>query len=112
MAGVLIGFAIIAVVILVGWILGRLDVLGSEAESIMSRLAFFVLSPALLFTTLARADLGTLFGRDLPVSIVSSGSVIVLSLLVSFLVLRRRTPEAVVNALGAGYANAANIGVR
>ena len=35
-----------------GYLVGRLGVLGPNAPHVLSRLAFFVLSPALLFTVL------------------------------------------------------------
>ena len=107
----LIGFAIIGVVILIGYVVGRVGVLGEHAPKVMSRLVFFVLSPALLFTVLADADVHTLFSSMLVVSAIAA----VLSCLVfagiALLVFRRSIPETVIGSLSAGYVNANNIGI-
>ena len=52
----LTGFVVVGVAILVGWILGRIDLLGEHARPVLARLTFFVLSPFLLFVVLAQAD--------------------------------------------------------
>jgi len=110
-SGVLIGFAIIGVVILIGYVVGRVGVLGEHAPKVMSRLVFFVLSPALLFTVLADADVHTLFSSMLAVSAIAA----VLSCLVfagiALLVFRRGIPETVIGSISAGYVNANNIGI-
>ena len=53
MIGVLIGFAIIGAIIGLGYLIGRSGMLGPRADFPLSRLAFFVLTPALVFTVLA-----------------------------------------------------------
>jgi malonate transporter len=111
MSGVLIGFAIIGVVILIGYVVGRFGVLGEHAPRVISRMVFFVLSPALLFTVLADADVHTLFSSTLVVSAIAAVLSIVLFLGVSLLVFRRKLPEAIIGSLSAGYVNANNIGI-
>jgi malonate transporter len=111
MSGVLIGFAIIGVVILIGYVVGRFGVLGEHAPRVISRMVFFVLSPALLFTVLADADVHTLFSSTLVVSAISAVLSILLFLGVSLLVFRRKLPEAIIGSLSAGYVNANNIGI-
>ena len=54
----LTGFVVVGVAILVGWILGRVDLLGEHGRPVLARLTFFVLSPFLLFVVLAQADTG------------------------------------------------------
>jgi predicted permease len=111
MAGVLIGFAIIGAVIAVGYLVGRLGILGPHAEFVLGRFAFFVLSPALLFTVLAEADAAQLFSSLLPVSAIASLSCMLVFTLVARLFWRRATPETTIGALASGYANANNIGL-
>jgi malonate transporter len=111
MVGVLTGFAIIVAVIAVGYLIGRFDLLGSAADRVLSRLAFFVLSPALLFTVLAEADVSHLFSALLPISAIAAAVNIVAFLVVSLLIWRRKLPEATVGALASGYVNANNIGL-
>jgi malonate transporter and related proteins len=111
MGGVLIGFAIIAAVIAVGYLIGRFGLLGPHAERVLSRLAFFVLSPALLFTVLAEADVARLFSELLPVSAIAALVNITVFVVVAVAVWRRPVPETTVGALAAGYVNANNIGL-
>jgi malonate transporter len=111
MVGVLIGFAIIVAVIGVGYAIGRFDLLGPSAGHVLSRLAFFVLSPALLFTVLARADVQHLFSAVLPISAIAAVINIAVFLVVSLLIWRRSLPEGTIGALAAGYVNANNIGL-
>ncbi len=111
MGGVLIGFAIIAVVIVTGYAIARFGVIGPEAHQVLSRLAFFVLSPALLFTVLAEADLRTLFSVQLPVAAIAAVVPMVIFLVVALAVWRRKVPEATIGSLASGYLNANNIGI-
>jgi len=111
MSGVLIGFAIIGVVILIGYIVGRSGALGPHAPFVMSRLVFFVLSPSLLFTVLADADVHELFSSMLAVSFISAVVACLLFAGIALLVLRRSIPETVIGSLASGYVNANNIGI-
>lgn len=111
MVGVLIGFAIIAAIIGTGYVVGRTELLGANAHHVLSRLAFFVLSPALLFTVLAEADLRTLFSTQLPVATVAAIVPIIVYLVVSLVFWRRSVPDATIGALSSGYVNANNIGI-
>jgi len=109
-AGVLIGFAIIAVVIGTGYVLARIDLLGPEGQRVLTRLAFFVLLPCLLFTTVATADLGRAFTSVLPVAAITA--VVCIGIVVTAgLLWRRPVAESMVAGLGAGYVNANNIGL-
>lgn len=111
MAGVLIGFAVIGAVIGVGYLVGRLGLLGDHAEFVLGRLAFFVLSPALLFTVLAEADADELFSSLLPVSAIAALSCMAIFAVIALLVWRRAVPETMIGSMAAGYANANNIGL-
>ena len=111
MGGVLVGFAIIATVILIGYITGRSGALGEHAPHVISRLTFFVLSPCLLFTVLADSDVHVLFSSLLAVSVISALLACLVFLGVALLVFRRSLPEAVIGALSSGYVNANNIGI-
>ena len=111
MGGVLIGFAIIGTVILIGYLTGRSGVLGETAPFVISRMTFFVLSPALLFTVLADADVHLLFSSLLAVSAISATLACLLFLGIALLIFRRSLPEAVIGALSSGYVNANNIGI-
>ncbi|MGJ4845361.1 AEC family transporter [Leifsonia sp. Le1] len=111
MGGVVIGFAIIAFVIAVGYLAGRLGIGGPQASFVLNRIAFFVTNPALLFVTLARADLHVVFSAQLLISGVAAISAAGLFVLLSRLFFRRGAAETTIGALGAGYVNANNIGL-
>ncbi|MGN6503775.1 MAG: AEC family transporter [Pseudolysinimonas sp.] len=111
MGGVLIGFAIIAAVIGVGYLIARFGLLGAGADRVLARLAFFVLTPALLFTVLAEADVRQLFSQVLPVSAVAAALNIVVYAVVARALWRRPVPETVIGSLASGYVNGNNIGL-
>ncbi len=111
MVGVLIGFAIIAVIIGTGYLVGRFDVLGANTNHVLSRLEFFVLAPALLFKVIAEADVRVLFSVQLPVATIAAVVPIVLYLVISLVLWRRSIPDATIGSLASGYVNANNIGI-
>lgn len=111
MTGVLTGFAIIGTIILVGYIVGRLGVLGENAGFVLSRGVFFVFAPCLLFTVLAEADVTVLFSSVLLVAAISAVSAGMLFALIARFAWRRPVPETVIGALASGYVNANNIGI-
>lgn len=111
MLDTLTGFVVVGVAIAVGYLLGRIDLLGPHARHVLSRLTFFVLSPFLLFVVLSQADVHTLFSSLLPVSAVAAVVVFALYALVARLVWRRSVAETLVGTLSAGQVNSNNIGI-
>ena len=111
MIGVLQGFAIIGFIIAVGFVVGRFRILGEHAPYVLSRLVFFVLTPSLLFTILAEADVHVLFSSRLVVSALAAIACFAIFALVALLIFRRRLPEVVIGSLASGYVNANNIGI-
>jgi predicted permease len=108
---VLTGFLVVGVAIVVGYIVGRIDLLGPHARYVLSRLTFFVLSPFLLFVVLARADVATLFSALLPVSMLAAAVIFAIYAVVARFVLRRGVGESVIGALSGGLVNSNNIGI-
>lgn len=111
MSGVLIGFVVVGVAILVGYIIGRTDLLGEHARPVLSRLIFFVLSPFLLFVVLAQADVHTLFSAMLPVSAIAAVSIFAIYTLIARVFWKRSVGETLIGALAAGQVNSNNIGL-
>jgi malonate transporter len=111
MAGVLTGFGIIAFVILVGYIAGRFGIGGPTAPYVLNRIAFFITNPALLFVTLAHADLKVVFSTQLVVAAIAAIVAAGVFVLLSRLFFRRPAPETTIATLGASYVNANNIGI-
>ena len=65
MQGVFTGFATIALVIGVGALLAHLKIVDLGAQQVLSRIAFFVASPALMVITLSRADVHDVLSANL-----------------------------------------------
>ncbi|MFE2462481.1 AEC family transporter [Streptomyces sp. NPDC059402] len=110
MQGVLTGFAVIAVVIGVGYVLGLRGHLGPQGREVLTKLAFHVASPALLFTTLATADLSVVFSARLLVTALST--VAVAGVFVAVGVVRGwGVGRTTIGALCSGYVNSGNLGI-
>lgn len=111
MLGVLAGFSIVWVVILAGYLVGRTRALGPDARDVLSRFAFFVASPALLFETLSDADFGDIFAAPLLVAAASAISTAVAYWCVARFWLRRTTGESIMGSMSASLVNSANLGI-
>ena len=107
----LTGFVVVGFAIFVGWLLGRIDLLGEHAGPVLARLTFFVLSPFLLFVVLSQADVTTLFSALLPVSAIAALSVMLVYALIARMAWRRNLGETLVGLLSAGQVNSNNIGI-
>lgn len=111
MQGVLNGFTTIGLVIAVGALLAHLRVVDLGAQQVLSRIAFFVASPALMVITLSRADVHQVLSANLGASVaavaVAAGGYIVLARTVW----HRRLGETTIGALSASYVNAGNLGI-
>lgn len=111
MLGVLAGFVTIGAVIGLGALLAQWRILDIEAQRMLSRLAFFVASPALVITVLADTDVSQIFSANLVASI---GSVVIATafwVLLARLAYRRSVGETVIGAFGSAYVNAGNLGL-
>ena len=111
MADVVAGLAVFGVVIAVGWLLVRSRAVPADADGVLTRVCFFAATPALLVTTLSRADLTAVLSRATAVAVAAELGAIISAWCLHRLVLRRPTAEATIGALASGYVNAANLGI-
>ncbi len=111
MQGVLEGFATIGAVIALGVLLAQLGVLDDEARVLLSRLSFFVASPALMVTVVGRADVHAVLSGNLAASAAGVVAAAVLYAVAARLVWRRELAETVVGTLCSSYVNAGNLGL-
>lgn len=111
MLDTLTGFAVVGLAILIGYILGRIGLLGEHARPVLARLTFFVLSPFLLFVVIAEADVKMLFSALLPTAAIAALLVIAIYTLIARWLWRRSVGETVIGALSAGQVNSNNIGI-
>ncbi|TXS53084.1 AEC family transporter [Streptomyces sp. uw30] len=110
MQGVLTGFAVIAVVIAVGYAIGRRGYLGVHGREVLTKLAFHVASPALLFTTLAQTDLSVIFSSRLLVTALSTAAAA--GVFVAVGVVRHwGVGRTTIGALCSSYVNSGNLGI-
>ncbi|ALG29845.1 hypothetical protein AOZ07_13235 [Glutamicibacter halophytocola] len=111
MTGVLEGFSIIWVVIAVGYLVGRTGVLGEQGRNVLSRVTFFIASPALLFTTLAESDPVAVLGPLLWVAAISAALTALVYYLATARWLKRSASERIIAAMSASTVNSANLGL-
>lgn len=111
MLDVLAGFFVVWAIILVGMFVGRINILGPGARSVLSALTFFVASPALLFETLSNAELQQIFATPLLVTAVAAVATAVGYFLIVKFWLKRSLPESLMSSMAASLANSANLGI-
>lgn len=111
MQGVLTGFTVIATVIAVGYVIGRRGYLGQDGRTVLTRLAFNVATPALLFTMLAGADLSVVLSTRLLVTATATAAAAGVFVVVAGLFLRWDAGRVTIGALCSSYVNAGNLGI-
>jgi predicted permease len=111
MGGVLIGFAIIGFVILVGYVIERTGIAGAGAGRVLNRITFFVATPALLFTVLVHADVRVFFSTFLATVLCSVAVGVILYVAVAQVFFRTPVAETTLGATASTYVNANNIGL-
>jgi predicted permease len=109
--GVFHGFAIIALVIAVGVLLAHWQVLDSRSQETLSKLTFYVGSPALLIGVLSSADVKTLFSTNLVASVSGVAVTAIAQVLVARYVFRRPAGDVAIGAFCSSYVNAGNLGL-
>jgi len=109
--GVLAGFATIGIIIGLGFLLAQLKILDATAQGVLTRVAFYVASPALMITVLGAADVNRLLSANLIASLVSVAVAGTLGVLVARLVWRREAGETVIATFCSAYVNAGNLGL-
>jgi predicted permease len=111
MLGVLEGCAVIAIVVLVGYLAARTGVGGPDVSAALNRVAFFVATPALLFGVLAGADLGVVFSSFMLVAVLVAACCAVVYVVVSRIGFRRPLAETTLGAAASIYVNSNNMGI-
>ncbi|MFG1626448.1 AEC family transporter [Kribbella sp. NPDC049227] len=111
MSAVVGAFVALVSVAVLGYVVGLIGVLRAQDELVLSRMAFFVATPALLFTTVARADLHAIFSVVLLTNVASLFVVQLVFLLVAAVIWRRTRSQATIGVLASSYVNAGNLGV-
>ncbi|GAA1487201.1 AEC family transporter [Brachybacterium fresconis] len=110
MTGVLSGFFIVWALIAVGWVAGRVGVLGPHGRYVLNRATFFIASPALVLIGLLGSDIGEVLSIPMAVAAVSGLATGGLLMLVLRVFTGRRGTELLIAAISGSVVNAANMG--
>lgn len=111
MLAVFEGFAVIAEVILVGFLLGRSGVLGPTGQQVIAKLVFYAGTPTLLYVTVSQTDLGLIFNSAL---LATGGSSLIAGFVLFALtrwIRKRSTGEVMFSAWAVSYVNIGNLGI-
>ncbi|HEY8295700.1 MAG TPA: AEC family transporter [Micrococcaceae bacterium] len=112
MQGVLLGFGVVLVIVLVGFTAARL--LRSQATAMLAGLGpavYYITNPALMIILVADTDLRAVFGVFTPIALITAALSGGLYTLISRLGLRRGGRQTAVGAMSSSYVNAGNIGL-
>ncbi len=110
MGGVLTGFATIAVVVALGAFLAQVKLVDAAGQRMLSLLAFYVASPALLVTVLAESDPAEVYSGHLVATL--AGVAAAAGAVVAVAVVRRwDLGTTTVAGLCSAYVNAGNLGI-
>jgi predicted permease len=109
--GVLAGFATIGIIIGLGFLLAQLRILDATAQGVLTRIAFYVASPALLVTVLGATDVRRLLSGNLVASLGSVAVAATIAVLLARVLWRREAGETVIAGFCAAYVNAGNLGL-
>ncbi|PRI12433.1 AEC family transporter [Leucobacter massiliensis] len=111
MLGVLQGFALILGVIGAGYLAARFGVVEGEQRRVLNNVAFFVATPALLFSVLRQSDPSVMLSPVILVTTAATLLVAAVFVLASRLWFRRDLAGTTLGATTAGYVNANNLGL-
>lgn len=111
MTGVLTGFAVILTVIVAGYIAARTGVVSGKNRLVLNRVAFYVASPALLFTIVAESDMRIMVSPVIVVSAITAITMAVLCVIGSRLFVKQDLATTTLGAASSGYSNVNNIGL-
>ncbi len=111
MQGVLAGFATIGIIIGLGFLLAQLKILDATAQGVLTRVAYYVASPALMVTVLGGTDVHRLLSANLIASLASVAVAATIAVLLARLLWKREAGDTVIAAFCAAYVNAGNLGL-
>lgn len=109
MSGVLSGFFTIWFVIALGWLAAHVRVFDTSIQTSLSKAAFYVGLPALLFNALRTAQLERIFTTNVIVSVLAIAITLGIYVIVACTVWKNDLGHTVIGGFGSCYVNANNI---
>jgi malonate transporter len=97
--GVLAGFATIGIIIGLGFLLAQLKILDATAQGVLTRIAYYVASPALMVTVLGGTDMQRLLSANLIASLASVAVAATIAVLLARLLWKRESGDTVIAAV-------------
>ncbi|WP_166867678.1 AEC family transporter [Salinibacterium sp. ZJ70] len=111
MIGVLEGVGVIGLIVLVGYLCALSGVLDQRIADALTRVAFYVGMPAVLFNLLSHADLRVVFSDYMTIALASAAVVGVLFVVSSRIWFRRSLGETAIGASSTVFLNSTNMGI-
>lgn len=111
MNGVLVAFAIIAVLIGAGYCAARFTMIAVDQGAMLNRIAFYLFSPALVFSVLAKTSVENIFSSVIVVVLLAGLGTALLFVLASRLFFPRNLADTTLGVTGSIYLNSNNIGL-
>lgn len=112
MLDVLTGFSIIFVVIAAGFLLAQRGVIGpGESRLMLNQIAFWVATPALIFSKVVVSDTSAFLSPVVVVIAIATVATMIAYALMSAVCFRRSPAETMAGAAAASYYNSVNIGL-
>jgi predicted permease len=105
------GFAVIGIVIFVGYVAARMRIGGPDAQMVLNKFSFFVSSPCLMFSILSKQKLGEIFHPSLLVAFVSALAVGAIFVALNAVKFHMNPADCTIGALNSLYLNSNNIGL-
>lgn len=112
MLDVITGFAIIFVVIAVGFFLAKTGVISDDKQRlVLNRIAFYAATPALLFSVVANSDPQHLLSPVIVVTFFATLATAALYCVISVMFFKKDIATTAIGAAAASYVNSNNIGL-
>jgi hypothetical protein len=111
MPGVLNGFAVIFVLVGIGYLVARCRLLGDHGIDVLARVVYYIATPALLFEMLAKTPISKVFSPEI---LVAGAAVLVVGagyFAVARWLWDKDLQSSVLGMLAASYANSTNLGI-
>lgn len=109
--GVLMGFVVVAIVILIGYSARRFNIIDNSAEKVLNVAAFYLMSPALFIVVITTADINIIFSGFMYASVLGIIVTLVFTAVVLILQRKHSTIGVIFYAGSTVFNNTSNIGI-
>ena len=111
MLGGLQGFTLIIALISLGFIAARYGVVAGDQIRVLDRVAFYVATPALIFSVLRDSNISVLISPIVVVGVLAAVATALLFVICSRLFFRKQSAETALLTASTGYVNSSHLGI-